>query len=127
MARNGAPAGAPSSDRALKRSPLRNYAEYVVAAVAFKRLEWAPPILAQLLGRAYVQLLSSALPRLSFVARRNLSLALPQLPPDQRAAITAGMFRSIVRVLVMLAKFPFIRRENLDNWIRFEGCEHVES
>jgi Kdo2-lipid IVA lauroyltransferase/acyltransferase len=127
MVRRGAPASPPSGDRSIKRSPLRNYAEYVLAGVALKSLEWAPLMVARLLARAYVQLMSSALPRLSRVARRNLSLALPQLPPEQRAAITAGMFRSIGRVLVTLAKLPSIRRENLDEWIRFEGCEHVES
>jgi Kdo2-lipid IVA lauroyltransferase/acyltransferase len=67
------------------------------------------------------------LPRLRRVAHRNLCLAFPELPPEQRAAITTGMFRSIARVLVALAKFPFIRRESLDQWIRLEGCEHVES
>ena len=127
MARHGAPAKAPSADRSIKRSPLRNYIEYLVAGFALKSLEWAPLIVAQFLARAYVQLMAGALPRLSRVARRNLLLALPQLPPEQRAVITAGMFRSIGRVLVTLAKFPSIRRENLDQWIRFEGCEHVES
>lgn len=127
MPLDGAPPRPSSGDSSFKRSGLRNYAEYALAWVALKSLEWAPRKLAQPLACVYVLLISFALPRLGRVARRNLSLAFPELPPEQRVAISNGMFRSVARVLVALAKFPSIRRENLDEWIRLEGCEHVES
>jgi KDO2-lipid IV(A) lauroyltransferase len=119
--------GIPASTSSRERSRLRNYCEFTLAWGAMKSLEWAPLALAQLLARAYVRLMSFALPRLRRVARRNLSLALPELPPEQRAAIASGMFRSIARVLVALAKLPSIRRDNLDKWIRLEGCEHLDN
>ena len=110
-----------------ERSPLRNYAEYALAWTALKSLEWAPLAAAHILARGYVRMLTFALPRLTRVACRNLSLALPELTPQKRAAVTSGMFRSVARVLVALAKFPSISRESLDTWIRLEGCEHVET
>src|SRR6185436_10962265 len=66
-----------------------------------------------------------AIPRLRRVARRNLAMALPDLPhPEQ---IIDGVFRSIARILVAFAKFPSIRRANLDRWIRLDGGEHFEN
>jgi len=127
MPLDGAPPRPPSGDRSFKRSWLRNYAEYALAWVALKSLEWAPRGLAQALACGYVRLISFALPRLGRVADRNLSLAFPELPPQQRVAIRNSMYRSLARVLVALAKLPSIRRENLDEWIRLEGREHVES
>jgi len=121
------PASAPSREQSLRRSWLRNYGEFALAWAALRSLEWAPLAVAQLLARAYVRLINFALPRLRRVARRNLSLALPELPAEQRAAIASGVFQSIARVLVALAKFPSIRRDNLDKWIRLEGCEHLEN
>ena len=35
--------------------------------------------------------------------------------------------RGYARLLVAFAKFPSIRRENLDRWIRVEGYEHVKA
>jgi Kdo2-lipid IVA lauroyltransferase/acyltransferase len=113
-------------DAPAKRSRLRNHAEYALAWAALKSLEWAPLPAAHILARAYVGMVSFALPRLTRVAYRNLSLALPQLAPEKRAGVTSGMFRSVARVLVALAKIPSVRRENLAKWIRLEGCEHVE-
>jgi KDO2-lipid IV(A) lauroyltransferase len=82
--------------------------------------------LAQRLAHGYVGLAGRALPRLGRVAQRNLCLALPDLSAEQRASITRGMFRSIARVLVALAKFPAIRGDTVGEWIRLEGSEHVE-
>jgi len=127
MLRQGALTTGPSRGSAPARSRLRNYAEYALAWVALKSLECAPLALAHPLARGYVGLLSRALPRLRRVAGRNLSLALPELSVDERAAIIGGIFRSIARLLVPLAKFPTTGRDNLERWIRLEGCEHVEN
>lgn len=110
-----------------RRSRLRNIVEYSLAWVALKSLECAPRALAHSLARGYMALLSLALPRLRRVAGRNLSLVLPELIAEERADIISGIFRSIARLLVVLAKFPSIRRDNLEQWIRLEGLEHVEN
>jgi KDO2-lipid IV(A) lauroyltransferase len=109
------------------RSGIRNVVEYLLALAAWKSLEWAPLRLAHGLARGYTHLLDLALPRLRRVAARNLSLALPELTGAHRQAVVDGVFRSIARLLVTVAKFPSIRRDNLDRWIRPEGYEHFEN
>ena len=105
----------------------RNAAEYCLAAAVLKSLEYAPLPVAHALSRCYTRLLDRAIPRLRRVARRNLSLALPEYTPDRHAEIVDGLFRSIARMLVVFAKLPRIRRDNLDQWIRLEGGEHFET
>jgi len=109
------------------RSALRNAAEYSAALVVLKTLEWAPPALANALARAYASLLDRALPRLRRVAYRNLSMVLPEWDAARRKETVDGVFRSIARVLVAFAKFPAIRGDNVEQWIRCEGLEHVEA
>jgi Kdo2-lipid IVA lauroyltransferase/acyltransferase len=104
------------------RSAVRNWLEYGAALAVLKTLEWAPLPLAHLLARVYTRLLDLAVPRLRRVALQNLAMALPDRPAPQ---IVNGVFRSIARVLVTFAKFPAIRRENVQQWIRCEGAEHV--
>jgi Kdo2-lipid IVA lauroyltransferase/acyltransferase len=104
-----------------RRSALRNAVEYGLAAGALKSIEWAPLPLAAWLARRYLALLDRALPRLRRTAYTNLSFA---LPGADGKAITDGVFDSLARVLLAFAKFPSIRRENVDCWVRCEGLEH---
>ena len=109
-----------------QRSAIRNGLEYAAALFVLKSLEWAPVRVAHRLARGYSKLLDLALPRLRRVAYRNLSLAQPELDEARRKQIVDGVFRSIARLLVTVAKFPAIRRENLSRWIRCEGQEYFE-
>ena len=43
------------------------------------------------------------------------------------ARIVDGVFRSIARVLVSFARFPRLTKDNIHEWIRYEGYEHFES
>jgi Kdo2-lipid IVA lauroyltransferase/acyltransferase len=110
-----------------RRSTARNLAEYCLALAVVKSLEFAPLSLAHALARFYAGLLDRAIPRLRRVARRNLALALPEFTPERHAEIVDGVFGSIARILVAFAKFPHIRRDNLDRWIRLEGGEHFDA
>jgi KDO2-lipid IV(A) lauroyltransferase len=110
-----------------RRSTARNLAEYCLAIAVLKSLEWAPLNAAHRLARFYTRLLDRAIPRLRHVARSNLAVALPEFTPAHHAEIVDGVFRSIARILVAFAKFPHIRRNNLDTWIRLEGGEHFEA
>ena len=109
------------------RSVVRNLGEYCLAVVALKSLEYAPIPAAHALARCYARLLDRAIPRLRRIARLNLSMALPEFTPARHAEIVDGVFRTIARLLVVFAKFPHIRRENLARWIRLEGGEHFEA
>ena len=109
------------------RSAVRNWTEYGAALLVLKTLEWSPRALAEALARLYARILDLALPRLRRVAGRNLAAALPELTPERHREIVDGVFRSIARVLVAFAKFPSLRRDNVKQWIRCEGLEHVEA
>lgn len=110
-----------------RRPALRNAAEYGAALLILKSLEWTPLPVAHRLARGYAGLLDRALPRLRRVARFNLDMALPELGESRREQIIDGVFRSIARLLVTFARFPSIRRENLGQWVRAEGTEHVQA
>jgi KDO2-lipid IV(A) lauroyltransferase len=109
-----------------QRPAIRNGLEYGAALLVLKSLERAPIAVAHGLARVYANLLDLALPRLRRVAYRNLSFALPELDAARRKKTVDGVFRSVARLLVTVAKFPAIRRENLAQWIRCEGGEHFE-
>ncbi len=107
-----------------QRSSIRNGIEYGLALLVLKSLEFAPLALAHWLARRYVRLLDLAIPRLRRVAYRNLALALPDADP---VAIVDGVFRSIARTIVAFARFPSIRKDSVDRWIRCEGGEYFEN
>ena len=83
-------------------------------------LAHSPPAL----GTFYARLLDLALPRLRRVAMRNLELAYPEKSPSERKAIVDEVYRSIGRLLYAFARFPQINRQNISDWIRYEGLEH---
>src|SRR4051812_38572745 len=70
------------------------------------------------LGYLYARVLDVSLPRLRRTAYANLGFALPNADRDK---VTDGVFRTIGRVLVALARFPLINKENVHGWIRYEG------
>lgn len=107
------------------RPAIRNALEYIAALIVVKSLEWAPLGPAYWLARRYAALLDVGLPRLRRAAQRNLELALPELATDRQQAIIDGVFESVARLLVSVAKIPAIRPGNLASWIRPEGWEHV--
>jgi KDO2-lipid IV(A) lauroyltransferase len=73
------------------------------------------------LSRVYVRLLDLVMPRLRRTAQRNLQIAGIDDPQ-----IVDGVFRSIARVLAAFAQFPRITRENVHEWIRYEGLENFQ-
>jgi KDO2-lipid IV(A) lauroyltransferase len=68
-----------------------------------------------------------AVPRLRRVGMRNLAMALPELGAEEHRRIIDGVFRSIARSLVSFARFPRLNKDNIGEWIRYEGYEHFES
>ncbi|MGA2327559.1 MAG: lysophospholipid acyltransferase family protein [Bryobacteraceae bacterium] len=108
------------------RSRLRTALEYGLALGALKSLQVAPRSVAERLARCYAALLDRAVPRLRRVALRNLALAMPDQTPAEHRRIADGVFRSIARLILALARFPSISRDNVSHWIRYEGYEHFE-
>jgi len=74
------------------------------------------------LARVYVKLLDLAVPRYRRIAARNLEIA--DIPDE---GVIDGTYRSIARMLESFAKFPSITRENVGEWIRYDGLENFEA
>jgi KDO2-lipid IV(A) lauroyltransferase len=100
--------------------------EYLLALAVIHSLAIAPRALAEPVARFYTSLLDIAIPRLRRVAMLNLAMALPDRTADEHARIVDGVFRSIARTLVSFSRFPRITKDNVHEWIRYEGYEHFE-
>jgi len=109
-----------------RRPVLRDAIEYACALLATASLAWLPRGVAFALARFYTRLLDRAIPRLRQVALHNLEIAYPEISAAERERIARGVFRSIARLLVVFARFPRLRRDNIGQWIRYEGFEHYE-
>jgi Kdo2-lipid IVA lauroyltransferase/acyltransferase len=72
----------------------------------------------------YARLLDIAVPRLRRTARRNLEMVYPERNGTEREAIVDEVFRSIARLIYSFARFPQINRQNISEWIRYEGLEN---
>jgi KDO2-lipid IV(A) lauroyltransferase len=91
--------------------------EYWIAKFALASIAQFP-----FLARVYVKLIDLAIPRLRRAAFKNLEIA--DIPGE---GVISGMYRSIARTLVAFAKFPSIGRENIGEWIRYEGLENFKA
>jgi KDO2-lipid IV(A) lauroyltransferase len=106
---------------------MRERLEYAVAAALVGVLRALPLPLSYRTGSATAGLLDLLLPKLRRVAARNLSMAFPELSTAEQRRIADGVFRSVGRLLVALARFPSITTANVADWISYEGLEHYQA
>jgi KDO2-lipid IV(A) lauroyltransferase len=96
--------------------------EYWLARLVLATLSATPLSTANKLARFYVRVLDMALPRLRRTALKNLEMA----GFAGRERITTGVFDSVARLVVAFARFPRITRDNVQEWIQYEGLENFE-
>jgi len=96
--------------------------EYWLARFVLATLSSTSLSTANALARGYVRLLDMALPRLRRTALKNLEMA----GFAGRERITTGVFNSVGRLVVSFARFPQITRENVAEWIRYQGLENFK-
>jgi KDO2-lipid IV(A) lauroyltransferase len=96
--------------------------EYWLARLVLATLSSTSLSTANTLARFYLRLLDLALPRLRRTALKNLEMA----GFAGRERITTGVFDSVARLVVTFARFPQITRDNVGEWIRYEGLENFE-
>jgi len=70
---------------------------------------------------ALIRIFDRALPSFRKIALRNLEIAGLSDPK-----IADGVFQSIARIAGSFAKFPAITRDNVHEWIRYEGLENFK-
>ena len=107
-----------------QKSGFQIKAEYALAFTLVQLMERLPLRMAQAVGQCTAMLLDLALPKLRRVANINLSFALPELSMEQRKKLVDGNFRSVARLLLAISRAPRINRENVGEWIEYEGLEH---
>ena len=105
---------------------MRNWGEATLANGLVGVLGHAPLSLANALGQGCARLLDTVAPRLRRTAYTNLTFAYPDRDAAWRVQIVDGVYRSIGRLLVAMARFPQIDRSNVGDWIHYEGFEHYE-
>ena len=79
------------------------------------------------MARGATGIMDLAIPKLRRVADKNLSFAFPAWDSARRKAVTDGVFQSLARLLVGLARFPTIDRGNVHDWIGYEGLENYRA
>jgi Kdo2-lipid IVA lauroyltransferase/acyltransferase len=112
---------------AQNKSWLATRLEYAVAAFLVTGLRYLPLAIAEPLAHGAARLLDFAVPKLRRVARANLSFAYPGLAATERECRIDGVFRSIGRMLLALARFPRLNASNIGDWIEYDGLEHYLS
>src|SRR4051794_1881684 len=111
----------------MSRSRLRDAVEYAAALGVIGSLAYTPRPVAEALARAYAGTLDRLIPRLRRTAQQNLRMAMPELDGGAQQRIINGVFRSIARLLVAFSRFPRLNRDNIGQWIRYEGYEHFDA
>lgn len=98
--------------------------EYAFAATLVWALRTLPLRAANALARAATRLLDIVAPKLRRVGLKNLSFAFPQLDSREQNRIIDGVFGTVARMLVALARFPSFNTSNIGQWIGYEGLEN---
>ncbi len=110
-----------------KHGPLRNFVEYALVWPVLKSLEWLPLAGARLGANAMASLLYGLTPAWRRVAETNLRLALPETDAQARRRIIRGVYQSLGRVALAVARMPRLNAANISGWIQYEGFEHYEA
>lgn len=96
---------------------------WLVVAVA-RVLGWIPRWMARLFAVGLARVVYLVLGRLRRAGERNLSLALPGIPPADRLKILRCVYLNLGRQLVEFCRMPYYTRENTQRSVRYEGLEH---
>lgn len=102
---------------------LRHYVEYWVASALLRVLGAFPHQLARLVSALLAFLCFWLWPRLRQVGLFNLRLAFPDWTDSERRKVLRGLFRNFGRMLADFARFPRMNRENIEQFIIYDGFE----
>jgi KDO2-lipid IV(A) lauroyltransferase len=98
--------------------------EFVVVWCVARALGWLPRGLARSLGAGVGRIVYWLVPRLRRTGMRNLELALPEMPVEDRERTLRQMYRGLGWQLAEFCRMERYTAANTANWIRYEGLEH---
>jgi len=107
-----------------KRSPLRDFIEFLPAWLLLKTLGLLPRSAARLIGRALARTSYLVAGNLRRTGARNLKIALPDLSESARRRVLVGLFDSLGNLLGEFSQFPKHTRSTIERVVRYEGLEN---
>jgi Kdo2-lipid IVA lauroyltransferase/acyltransferase len=116
--------GALTGSQAPSRCSFRQYIEFLAAAGLLRLLGVLPRRLAIYVCNFVAAGSYFLWPRLRQVGLFNLRLAFPEWSETERRRILFGTFLGFGRMLSDFARFPALRRENIDQLLVYDGLEH---
>ena len=109
-----------------KRSHLQNKSE-LIAVRSFLGAVGALPLKTSMkFGKSLGKFIGARFPKLQKTARRNLEIAFPEMPDDEREKIIRGTFESLGRHLGFVSHFRKFKHEDVRNLVEVVGREHLD-
>ena len=106
-----------------KRSNFQNKAELLAVRSLLGAIGALPLETSMRFGKAVGRFLGLRFPKLQSAARRNLEIALPELPTEEKEKIVRGTFESLGRHLCFVSHFRKFKHEDIRNLIEVVGKE----
>ncbi|MGA9528053.1 MAG: lysophospholipid acyltransferase family protein [Terriglobales bacterium] len=110
----------------LNSGTVRERIEYALVWPWIKLLGVLPRSIARAIGISIGLAVYHLHPRLRAVGLRNLGMAFPTMPLDDRRRILRGEFISLGRQLAEFCQLPNYTHENISNTVVYEGLENYQ-
>ncbi|MGI9035604.1 MAG: lysophospholipid acyltransferase family protein [Pyrinomonadaceae bacterium] len=109
-----------------KRSKLQNKAELITIRSLLGAIGALPLETSMRFGKSLGKFLAKRFPKLRKTARRNLEIAFPEMPADEREKIIHGTFESLGRHLGFVAHFRKFQNEDIRHLVEVIGKEYLD-
>ena len=110
-----------------KRSPLQTKLEYYAARSLVGAIGLFPLKTSMRIGKGAGRFIGSRLAKLQKTGRRNLEIALPELPENEKDKILSGTFESLGRQLGLVAHFGSFTPERVRETVEVVGLENFNA
>ncbi|HEX8266610.1 MAG TPA: lysophospholipid acyltransferase family protein [Pyrinomonadaceae bacterium] len=109
-----------------KRSNFQNKSELLAVRSLLGAIGALPLETSMRFGKSLGRFLGSRFPKLQKTARRNLDIAFPEMPAEEKDKIVLGTFESIGRHLGFVSHFRKFKLEDVRNVVEVVGKEHFD-
>ena len=109
-----------------KRSNLQTKAEYYAVRFVLGAIGTLPLKISMRAGKTLGKAVVSLFPRLKKTGRRNLEIALPDLPAAEKEKILSGTFESLGRQLGFVSHFKEFSPEKVRDLVEVVGKENFD-
>ena len=110
-----------------KRSKLQEKAELAAVRSLLGAIGALPLETSMRFGKAVGMFLAKTFPKLKKTAQRNLEIALPDLPADEKEKILRGTFESLGRHLGFVSHFRKFQHEDIRHLVEVVGKENFDA